>query len=83
MNKRKGIIKISDEAYQTLWKEISIIFEDFRPNHIEMRHWENDTWYFYGTSKFFDELKEGEAIPEYQVILKRHGDNIMTYHFEK
>lgn len=53
-NMNKGFIKISNHVYHELWDDIYILFKDFRPTHIEFRHWENDIWYFYGESKFLN-----------------------------
>jgi hypothetical protein len=79
----KGFIKISNHVYHELWDEIYILFKDFRPTHIEFRHWENDIWYLYGESKFFKPLKEGDAIPQYDVSFTRHNDGSITYQFLK
>ena len=84
MNKnRRGLIKISNEFIEKDWDLIYIFFKDFRPTHIEFRHWKNNTWYYYGVSKLFKELKEAEAIPEYDVIFKRDKNNKLTYKITK
>lgn len=80
---RKGFIKMTDQLYKENWKDIYIFFKDFRPTHIEFRHWENDIWYFYGESELFDIIKEGMQIPQYEVMLTRHNDNTITYEFKK
>lgn len=80
---RKGIVKISDQIYKQDWKLISVIFRDFRPSHIEFRYWENDIWYFYGTSDLFDEISEGEIPPHYEVIFTRNEDGNHTYKFQR
>ncbi len=80
----KGFIKISNDVYVKMWGTLYIIFKDFRPTHIEFRHWENDIWYFYGTSDLFDEVKEGDIIPQYDVLLTRNEDSApLTYEFIK
>lgn len=73
MTKRKGVVKVTKEFYENEWPTVCQIFKHFRPSHIEFRHWENDVWYFFGTSEFFDELKEGEATPEYLAIFTSDG----------
>lgn len=83
INKRKGLIKISNELYQTDWSTVSKLFLFFRPSHIEFRHWENDTWYSYGTSAHFDELKEGESVPEYLAIFENKDQEIHFREFIK
>ena len=70
---RKGFIKITDAIYREQWGFVYPIFKHFRPNHIEFRHWENDIWYFYGECEFFDELKEGQSVPQYDVIINTEG----------
>jgi len=84
---KKGIIKITDEAYKNCWSAFYLIFKDFKPNHIEFRYWENDLWYFYGTSEFFDELKESEQVPFYIIEIttdvEPNGLKIYKYKFIK
>ena len=64
----KGFIKISDVLYRNEWEMVSLLFKYFRPTHIEFKHWENDVWVLYGESGLFEELKEGEKIPQYDAI---------------
>lgn len=66
-----------------MWGSIYILFKDFRPNHIEFRHWENNKWYFYGESDLFDEVKEGEVVPQYDVLFTECEDKSYTYKFLK
>jgi hypothetical protein len=80
---KKGLIKMSNEMYTEMWGELYIFFKDFRPTHIEFRHWENDTWYFYGVSDFFDEVKEGDAVKQYEVWFTRHPNGELTYKFQR
>ena len=79
---KKGFIKISNELYVNHWNEIYVIMKDFRPINIDYRHWENDTWYIYGVSEMFDELKEGEVLPQYLVIFEQNNGK-RNYRFEK
>jgi len=79
----KGLVKISNELYVNDWDRIYFFMKDFRPTYIEFRHWENDIWYIYGISKMFDELKEGDAIPQYDIIFTQHENNDITYKFER
>jgi hypothetical protein len=80
---KKGFIKISDTLYKDSWKDLYIFLKDFRPTHIEFRHWENDIWYLYGISDLFDELKAGDAVPQYDVMFSKHEDNPLTYEFKR
>jgi hypothetical protein len=80
---RKGYIKCSDILIKEMWQDVYVFFKDFRPTHIEFRHWENDVWYFYGVSELFDELTEGEVLPQYDVTFTRHNDGSITYKFER
>ena len=79
---RRGFIRFTD-AHKGDWNKLYIFFKDFRPTHIEFRHWENDVWYFYGVSPLFDEVAEGEAVPQYDVIFTRHEDDTLTYNFQR
>ena len=79
----KGFVKISNALYVSDWKRLYVFVKDFRPTHIEFRHWENDTWYIYGVSEKFDALQEGEAVPQYDVIFTDGCDNDLTYKFER
>ena len=89
---KRGFIKFSKVLYETQWSELYIIFKDFRPTHIELRHWENDVWYMYGVSELFEEVKEGDVVPQYDVIFTRHESETsesesrsyyFTYEFRK
>lgn len=80
---RKGLIKISDPVYNGLWSDIWIIFKDFRPLHIEFRHWENDTWYLIGECTMFENIEDGDSIPEYTATFTRKEDGLHTYNFTK
>lgn len=79
----KGYFKISDAAYKNDWDIVHILMKDFRPIHIEFRHWENDTWYIYGLSSLFKKLKEGESVPQYEFELNRDKDGKIIYKFKK
>lgn len=76
----KGIIKITDILYKENYDEISGIFKYFKPTHIDFRHWENDIWYFYGISDFFEKTKKGDDIPFYTVEINTENK---TYKFIK
>jgi len=78
----KGIIKISDLLYKSDYDVLCVIFKDFRPIHIEFKHWENDVWWLWGESDKFKELKEGDAIPFYYVTFTTNEDGSVTYEFE-
>jgi len=80
---KRGFIKCSNQLITEDWKDLYIFFKDFRPTHIEFRHWENDAWYFYGVSDLFDDLKEGDAVPQYDVVFTKNDDKSLTYKFEK
>lgn len=80
---KKGFIKATDELLKRDWGNLYIFMKDFRPTHIEFRHWENDVWYFYGVSELFDEIKEGEDIPQYDVLFTMQEDKSLTYEFKR
>ena len=79
----KGLVKISNECYVNDWGKLYLFMKDFRPTHIEFRHWENNTWYMYGVSEMFEELKEGDAVPNYNVIFTQHENKTITYKFKR
>lgn len=66
---KKGFIKITDTLYKNSWDIVYLIFKDFKPSHIEFRHWDNNIWVFYGESEYFKELKEGEPVPQYEAVV--------------
>ena len=76
----KGYIKISHELYVNQWKEIHPIIKEFRQTHIK-KDSVNNIWLVYGVSKMFDELKEGDEVPEYRLILCWDKNKTMTYEF--
>lgn len=79
----KGFIKISDVLYKNDWSNLYIFMKDFRPTHIEFRHWENDIWYMYGVSEKFEPLKEGDVVPQYDVLFTKQEDGTLTYEFKR
>ncbi len=81
----KGLIKISDIIYREQWDIFRLIFKDFKPTHIEFRHWENFIWYFYGDSELFDKIQHGDPIPEYNVLFSIDGpkETDVKYKFER
>lgn len=66
---KKGFVRITDFLYKNDYEAVKILFSNFRPTYIEFRYWENDVWYLYGESELFEELKEGQLIPEYSFII--------------
>lgn len=78
----KGVIKITDALIKNDWHAIYPIFESFKPTHIEFRHWENDIWYYYGVSEFFDEIKEGESIPQYYIEIETSKSENRPFDFK-
>lgn len=80
---KKGFFKITDDMYKNGWEYVSMIFKDFRPTHLEFRHWENDMWYLYGVSDKFSELKEGDAVPQYDAIFTKQEDGATIYEIKK
>jgi hypothetical protein len=42
-----------------------------------------DTWYMYGVSKLFDELKEGDSVPYYDVVFTQNENNNISYKFNR
>lgn len=79
----KGLIKISNELYAQNWSLIYFFMKDFRPTHIEFRHLENDIWYLYGESDKFEPIKEGEEVPQYDVIFTISPGSGVSYEFKR
>lgn len=74
-NNKKGVIKVSNYFYENEYEIIKEIFKYFQPTHIEFRYWENSTWWFYGVSELFEEVAEGNPIPQYDAIFTNIGNN--------
>jgi len=79
----KGYIVISKHLYENNYDLISIIFTKFRPTHIEKTYWTNDGWTIWGESKEFREVKEGEEVPRYDVVLKSGKKKIESFYFSE
>ena len=70
--KRKGIVKINDAVFNTLQpKMLKMIFSEFYPINIDFEGF-NDKVY-YGVSNHFDKIIEGEAIPEYVIVINAYN----------
>lgn len=80
---KKGVLKITDVLYKNHWLVVSQLFKDFRPLHIEFRHWENDLWYLYGESEKFEEVKEGEMFPVYSVEVTSYPNDTYSFEFQR
>jgi len=80
---RQGIIRMSNDIYQNNWKQIYMMFSEFRPAYIEFRHWDNNTWYFYGQSEHFEAIQEGQSLPFYVVSFIKNEDETVTMKFIK
>jgi hypothetical protein len=66
---RKGRIRISEELYENHYDSVKVIFEYVRPIAIEYEYHRNNDYVIWGYSDEFDEVKEGEEIPLYDVTL--------------
>lgn len=83
MGKRVGLIKITDDLIEEnpngvmkyLMSQIIVI----RAEHIL---W-NRTVEYIALCEQFDEVGEGEVLPEYQAIARRHPDGEITLTFER
>jgi len=80
---KKGFFKITDVIYRNDWQIVSLIFKDFRPLHIEFRHWENNVWYLYGESEFFAPVEEGVIPPQYDITVTSNEDGTYTLKYTK
>ena len=80
---KKGFIRFTDFVYKKEYEIISQIFKDFRPTHIEFRHWENAVWYIDGECEFFDDVIEGMDVPQYEVIFKTRLEGGYSHEFRK
>lgn len=72
LSKRKGFIRISRQAYDSLIKdsEIESPFNHFYPSDIRYEVI-TDTFVMYGYSRLFKELQEYEIVPEYTFTIIR------------
>lgn len=69
MNKNKGKIRISTQIVEECPDMMFCMLSVFIPVLIE--HQFNDIYYtYYGYCEHFDEIKEGEEIPEYDITFK-------------
>lgn len=69
---KHGYIEISDTAYKNNWNMIAQIFKDFKPFHIEHGFNKANCWTFWGESDLFDEIKEDDITPRYEVVFTVH-----------
>ena len=51
---------------------------DFTPTDIDKSD-VHDYWIYFGFSSLFDELKEGELIPEYRIAVSRNEDEKLIF----
>lgn len=80
---KRGIIKIHNDLYISKWSEIYVFMKDFRLEHLEFRHWENDVWYLHGISDSFDNVNVGCVIPFYTVEFNTEEGKDITFRFIK
>lgn len=78
----KGYIILTNELYVDNYDLISIIFTKFRPTYIERTHWLDGGWTIYGECKDFREVKEGEIIPRYEVVLTADSKKVKAFKFK-
>lgn len=79
---KKGLIKISDVLYQDNWELAFPIFKYFRPFHIDTKLYAREI-VFYGECDFFEELKEGEIIPQYDAFVKKYKNGTYSVRFKR
>ena len=82
MKNRKGIIKINQPVIEQNKEDLLEVFRKFIPVTIDINMLVCQSIYW-GYSPEFRELKEGEAIPEYEVLLTRNEDGSITSEFKE
>lgn len=82
LKKRRGFFVISKEFIEdNITEEFINVFKNFIPINIQVsnKYLFEDYLKYYGYSTLFRELKEGELIPEYNVIITRHKDKSKSF----
>jgi len=66
---RIGSFKVSEEMFFTKLKVLEKVFSQLKIVPIKIEH-EDGNIIYTAFSKYFDEIKEGNLIPEYSIIIK-------------
>lgn len=82
MKNRKGIIKINQPFIEHNKEALLKVFSKFIPVNIDANILICQSVYW-GYSPEFRELKEGEAIPEYDVLFIRNEDGTDSVEFKQ
>lgn len=77
---RLGIVKISDELYSNNYDSCKVIFEHLRPLNIKFHHRQ---WFIKGESQFFDDVAEGDGIPQYIAEITYASGKAILAKFER
>ena len=76
---KRGIISVSNDIYTNRYDLAKIIFNYMKPIRIDFEYWNGNVWRFVGESDLFDEIKEGESIPNYDAMLKTKEDGTVVF----
>lgn len=82
-SRKLGYIRLTSEfaTHEDMDLNRSLLFQSFHPYHIETCDIPGQFKY-YGISKFFSEVEEGEDIPEYRGLYETN-DEKLTFKFER
>ena len=72
---KKGYIQINDYIYKSQWENVLFpIFKEFKPFNIIKPNGVSDYWIFEGECDLFDEINDGEKLPQYEVRISIKGN---------
>ena len=81
LKNKRGIIKVSD-AIMWDFEIMKVVYSEFFPYHIEYEHW-NKVFKIHGCCERFIEIKEGDVTPQYEFIITRSIENVLTLECSK
>ncbi len=83
--KRLGKFKMSRELYDEQWDIFKPLFLEFKTIHIESNTWfrNENLLTFYGESKHFDEIEQGEVTPLYGLTVNFTEGFVPVFNFTR
>ena len=77
-SKRLGVIVVHNDFIEDNWDCLKIIFDKIKPIKIVRDNLYKGVWrdisVYYCESELFNEIQEGEDVPEYSIVFTRHLD---------
>jgi len=79
INNKRGLIKVSNPVMHD-HEVMKVIYSEFLPFRIDYEYLGIDTGIFnlYGWCDRFDEIKDGDILPQYDFMLKRSDDGSIS-----